>query len=285
MSCVWARFSTFNRCAELLDFFFVGVTNIYHFDETNDIHYISVCLERIIVFSVCVGELFFVAPGIASMSFLERLKLVFVRTSSRGAFPVTEKDLAKYQKELLEHGVVQENRSQCSSCSSFEDCIVHITLDEVETKVQTSLDIGDLNDSNYAFDMSLFPGKALIEDSEKDAGFMDDAIEFMYDDKNRGEDDVLLLNRTKKPLRVREKVKQAVLQPLRSTWSRAKALGERVQSFRKQTSSLGRKRRSLDETASLDGEKDEDIPEFEKTPSGSDLFFRSSNDDDSATHQ
>jgi hypothetical protein len=220
-----------------------------------------------------------------SLSLFERLKLV--RSSSSGAFPVTEQDLAKYQDEL-EQGIVQEGSIKCSSSSSFEDCIVHVTLDEVETTVQAASCNDEMNNSGRTFDMSLLPQKTLtaLADTEKDPKFIDGAIEFMYDNTERGEDNVLLLSHARKPLTVQDKAKKVILQPLCSSWSFVKSLARRVKSFHipVRNSSWREKRRNLDRTRSFDEKQEEEMLEFDNTPSGPVVSFRSSNFDDSAGH-
>jgi hypothetical protein len=260
------------------------------------------------------------------MPFLDRLaKHGLVHTmscsSNNGAFPVTEKDIAQYQKELAQQLGPDERRGrsieQCSSSSSsscsVEDCIVvHKSVTAVDVlqggpiestnnnKLRTSScdEFDDMdNDSGYTFDMSLLPGQTSTQEGPDDS---ENVFEVTLDENNmnpQGEDNVLLLRSTKKPLTVRGKAKQVILKPLRSSWCFVK---DRVRSFRKwqreQTSSWGRKhRRNLDHTASLDDEEnelsEETQMEFEQvcpSVSGGALSFRSSNDNDddvpSSTH-
>jgi hypothetical protein len=247
------------------------------------------------------------------MSFLDRLvKHGLVHTiscsSNNGAFPVTEEDIAQYQKELAKQvGRERRGRSldQCSSSSSsscsLEDCIVvHNSVTAVDGlqgdpikstnhKIRTSScdEIDMDNDSGYTFDMSLLPGQTSTLEGPDHGS--ENVIEVTLDENimnPQGEDNVLLLRCTEKPLTVRGKAKQVILKPIRSGWCFVK---ERVRSFRKwqreQTTSWDRKqRRNLDNTASLDDEENEsseETMEFEQVSpsvSGVELSFRSSND-------
>jgi hypothetical protein len=258
------------------------------------------------------------------MSFLDRLvKHGLVHTiscsSNNGAFPVTEDDIAQYQKELAQQVGRGERRGrsldQCSSssssCSLEDSILVHNRVtavdglqgDPIEStnhKIRTSSydEIDMDNDSGYTFDMSLLPGQTSTQEGPDHGS--ENVIEVTLDENimnPQGEDNVLLLRRTKKPLTVRGKAKQVILKPIRSGWCFVK---EHVRSFRKwqleQTTSWGRKqRRNLDNTASLDDEENElseETMEFEQvvspSVSGGELSFRSSNDnyDDvpSSTH-
>jgi hypothetical protein len=163
------------------------------------------------------------------------------------------------------------------------------------------IDLIKYNNSGCTFDMSLLPGhdptafvgpprnnggrwssdqsSELQQQQQQHNNSAHDGIEFMLDDtatmenhqdRGEGEDNVLLLFRTTKPLTARGNAKQVLLKPLRSSWCFVKSVGERVRKWQRNhhfhQPTFGRRgirkqqqqQRRFDPTASLEDDDDDD---------------------------